>query len=47
MGLVPRGMDSLSDIHLLATDLDRVEDAGRSNNLETWAPGGHHAQFPF
>jgi hypothetical protein len=46
MGLVPRGIDPLSDIHHLATDFDRVERAGNSNNMGTRAPGGHHAPVP-
>jgi hypothetical protein len=34
MDLVPRGIDPLSDIHHSATDFDRVEHAGNSNNME-------------
>jgi hypothetical protein len=46
MGLAPRGIDPLSDIHHLATDFDRVEHAGNPNNTGPLAPGGHHAPAP-
>jgi steroid delta-isomerase-like uncharacterized protein len=39
-------MDPLSDIHHLATDFDRVEHGGNSNNAGTRASGGHHAPAP-
>ncbi|WP_162249351.1 hypothetical protein [Rhizobacter sp. Root29] len=47
MRLVPCGIDTLSNIHHLATDFDRVEHAGNSNNPGTRAPGGHHALVLF
>jgi hypothetical protein len=47
MGLAPPGIDPLSDIHHLATDFDRVEHGGNTNNVGTQKGAATMPRIPF